>query len=80
MFPDKKASAFYYDKNNKITQEQLQNRTLENTAVISKHCFIYNEKGQVTKITEYGKIILKVIILILLTAMTTQLFLKIATD
>lgn len=55
VFPDKKASAFYYDKNNKITQEQLQNRTLENTAVISKHCFIYNEKGQVTKITEYGK-------------------------
>ena len=55
VFPDKKTSAFYYDKNNKITKEQLQNRTLENTAVISKHCFIYNEKGQVTKITEYGK-------------------------
>ena len=54
IFPDKMASAFYYDKNNKIIQEQLQNRT-SGTSLVGKHIFVYNDKGQVTKVTEYGK-------------------------
>ena len=49
------ASAFYYDNNKKINQSQLQNRTTATTAVISKNRFVYNDKGQITKVTEYGK-------------------------
>ena len=55
VFPNALASTYRYDNNNKLNNIQLENRSNSPSTVISKNLFTYNAKGQITKITEYGK-------------------------